>query len=222
MTMPANNINLITDVRNGFMQDTSGNASLNSTKYRDGAGKGTGNVALTDFANRAFSQGRTIRKTQDGSSISSMKPYCWDQRHDNISHSSISWTLSYESGLPTWASYHSGRRDIPTAAYSHGFFKSSGSEALSISFSTLANQNNYSANIRVTIYGYDNGYLSGNSTTLMSEQSASGSKTFNFNASSYYPYVMISFKTYVSAWNGVLGYETRGGYTIKNLEVKAR
>lgn len=222
MTMPASNINLITDVRNNFMLDSSGNASLNSSKYRDGARKGSGNVALMDFANRALSQGRTVVKTQDGSAASSMKPYCWDQRHDNISHSAISWNLRYENGLPTWTSFHNGYRDIPTAAYSHGFFKTSGNESLSISFTADPHASNYSASIRVTIYGYNGGYLSGDVTTLLSEQTASGSKTFNFTASSYYPYVMISFKTLVSAWNGVLGYETRGGYTIKNLEVKRR
>ena len=68
MTVPSTNISMITHIRNGFMQDTGGNASLNSAKYRDGAMKGAGNVAMTDFANRAWAQGRTIKRTQDGDS----------------------------------------------------------------------------------------------------------------------------------------------------------
>ena len=220
MTMPASNISMITDVRNGFMQDGSGNVSLNSAKYRDGARKGSGNVALMDFASRAFSQGRTVVKTQDGSLTSSVKPYCWDQRHDNISHSSITWSLAYENGLPTWTTYHKGYRDTPTAAYSNSCFKANKNENLSISFTTVPNGNNWDASITFAILGFDAGYLSGNSINIINYTPASGSNTFNFTTNSSYPYHVVVFKTLVKAWNGALGYETRGGYTIKNVEVK--
>ena len=121
MTMPANNINLITDVRNGFMQDTSGNASLNSQKYRDGAGKGTGNIALMDFANKAWAQCRD-QYSEVAASAARCKPYSRAQAVDNTTYSGSRFTITNRSGLPGWRTNTRGGVSYPIASYNNSYF----------------------------------------------------------------------------------------------------
>ena len=166
MTVPSANINMKVHVRNGFMQDTSGNASLNSNKYRDGARKGTGNISLQDFAGKAWSQGRTPKRTLDGDATSSVRPYCWDQRYDNLGPYDVTFTLTYEGGLPKWSYSHSGQ-SYPTASYNNSYFYCDTNDTLRI----RANQTATGGYARhdISVIGFSAGYLSGASKTYISE-----------------------------------------------------
>lgn len=191
MTVPSANINMKVHVRNGFMQDTSGNASLNSNKYRDGARKGTGNISLQDFAGKAWSQGRTIKRTLDGDSAASVRPYCWDQRWDNLASYDVTFTLSYENGLPKWAYSHHGK-SYPTASYNNSYFYCDKNDTLRIRANNTATGSGQRHDI--SVIGFSAGYLSGSSKSYITDSlSFSG---VNFTNDKNFPYVLVSFRGY--------------------------
>lgn len=207
MTMPASNINLITDVRNGFMQDSSGNASLNSKKYRQGAGKGTGNVALSDFANRAWSQGDDIRRSQqDG--VSTVKPYSWDQGEDGWTFKDDEFALTTSGGLPRWGMkrWWSNAMIIPSANYSNcWFYCYRPGITHTWEWDSIINKwDNGGGSGAYVSYEYavivwENGYQSGSSFILRNwdpVRSTSGPKTVAFTPPSTHRYVQLSLRVW--------------------------
>jgi hypothetical protein len=191
MTVPSTNINMITHIRNGFMQDTSGNASLTSNKYRDGARKPTGNISLQDFAGKAWSQGRTIKRTMAGDTAASVRPYCWDQRWDNLSASDVTFTLSYEGGLPKWSYGHTGKSH-PTASYNNSYFYCNTNDTFRIR--ATANLGGTGVTHDFSVIGFSDGYLSGFSMPYIEDATNFGG--INFTTDDWYPYVLVSFRGY--------------------------
>ena len=191
MTVPASNISMITHLRNGFMQDTSGNASLDSAKYRDGARKPTGNISLRDFAGKAWSQGRTIKRTMDGDTEASVRPYCWDQRWDNLASWDVTFTLSYENGLPKWSYSHNGK-SYPTASYNNSYFYCDKNETLRIRASQTASGSGQRHDL--SVIGFSAGYLSGSSKSYITDSLTFGG--LNFDTDKNFPYVLVSFRGY--------------------------
>lgn len=220
--MPSSNINLINNVRNEFMLDASGSVSLNSTKYRDGARKGVGNVSVMDFAGRAWSQGREIRKTQDGDSTGSIRPYCWDQRHDNINHSEVEYTLLTENGLPVWKHRHNGKRFVPTASYANSYFQFVPGDTLDIRrlhFScNIEKLEAYLAYCEVAVIGYTNGYLSGGTRYYVNWSRVEGDRTWAFDVRPQEPFVVVSFKFFASDYGSQS--PNYVSYQVKNCEIK--
>ena len=220
--MPPSNISLINNVRNEFMRDSSGSVSLNSTKYRDGARKGVGNVSVMDFAGRAWSQGREIRKTQDGDPIESMRPYCWDQRHENLNHSDVEYTLLTENGLPVWKHRHDGKRFVPTASYANAYFKFVPDDTLDARRVTLSCNvekiEAYLANCQLGVIGYTNGYLYGSTQTYINWRAIEGQQSYSFDVTPRHPHVLISFKFFASDYQSQI--PNYVSYQVKNCELK--
>ena len=206
MTMPASNINLITDVRNGFMQDSSGNASLNSQKYRDGAGKGTGNVALMDFANRAWAQGRDSYREADRPS-SGCKPYSRAEATDNATvHTGF--TITNRNGLPGWRTNTKGGQSYPIASYNNSYFyclRPNVQHTLAVSYASTkwVNTATYVSH-EIYVAGWQDGYKSGASTVYhnWTGLGTSGSKTFTFTPASTRRYIQISTRAFCAGTSG--------------------
>lgn len=207
MTMPSSNISLITDVRNGFMQDSSGDASLNSKKYRQGAGKGTGNVALMDFANRAWSQGDDIRRSQQNG-VSTVKPYSWDQGEDGWTFNSSEFTLTSSGGLPRWGMkrWWSNMMTVPSANYSNTWFYCYRPGITHTwNWDSIINKWDSGTGSYVTyqyaVIAWANGYQSGSSNQLHNwntVRSSSGSKTVTFTPPSTHRYIQLALRI----WSG--------------------
>lgn len=207
MTMPASNINLITDVRNVFMQDSSGNASLNSQKYRDGAGKVSGNVALMDFANKAYGSGREIVRSQEqGASV--VRPYHWDQRSDN---ESISSAKDNFTGIPDIEGFYGrqmyiqSRTLVDVGYYSVGLFYCNRPGIEHTWTFRYANENwdtpsgfwHVIASQRV--FAYQSGYLSGSSVALTDawyglDKTSPTTATVKFTPTSSHPWVALNVR----------------------------
>lgn len=201
MTMPASNINLITDVRNGFMQDSSGNASLNSQKYRDGAGKGAGNVALTDFANRAWAQGRDNYREIDRPS-SGCRPYSRAQQIDNGTYSNSNFIITNRGGLPGWRTKTTGGQSYPIANYNNSYFyclRPNVQHTLKVdyAYTEWVNTATYVTH-DIYIAGWQSGYKSGATTVWLpwTGLGTSGSKTFTFTPTSDRRYVQIATRAF--------------------------
>lgn len=213
-------------VRDDLMRDT-GNANMNATKYRDGARKPSGNIALTDFAGRCWTQGRNMVSTTNGTDPTTVKGHQWDMRLDNISHSSVTREVNDNGGLPKWSVYWKGRRDIPTAAYNCGFYKASTSRNVNTTLKIRANRwsgkNLYFSHCDISIYGYQSGYLSGGQMAVIASSTSmnySGNlNTFTFTTDKRYPYIQIAPRVYCGEWNGVMGYDTYAAYEMYDIEV---
>lgn len=215
MTVPSTTINMITHIRNGFMQDTSGNASLNSNKYRDGAMKGSGDVAMTDFAERAWAQGRTIKRTQDGDSTATVRPYCWDQRRDNLGPDDATFTFNTVDGLPRWRFRHDSAYAVPAASYSNSYFYCPTATQLEIKGSTESH-NTGSTRCDFSVIGFADGYLSGGSLAHLEDVlSVDLARGKTFTTDSRFPYILVSFRGYTYSGSG-----TVADYAVKNVEVR--
>ena len=228
MTMPASNVALIANVRNQFMRDSSGNASLNSQKYRDGAGKGTGSIALSDFANRAFGAGRTFVQTQGGTAASAVRPYHCDRRADNVQWDFtkyVNFAMGEVGGIPEWRAYANGFRDMPVAAYVSSFFYCHRPGVQHrLQFDVMRGSYRGTTSADVAVIGFSSGYLSGASTdyittTNLNSGSSYTSKSFTFTPSASFPYVLISLRTWAQAWNGYMGMENEAWNYFKNIRV---
>ncbi len=226
MTMPASNINLITDVRNGFMQDTSGNASLNSAKYRDGAGKGTGNVALTDFAGAGWRQGRTL---QAEGSASTVKPYMLHSGVDNLGYDSKNFEITISGGLPRWRVKRKwfNLNTVTSAVYANAWFRCyRPGVAHTLSWDSIINalHNGYNSYVsyEYTVRGWSNGYQSGTQTTIQgwtNVRSNNGPKSYTFTPSGSYPYIQVALRLISSGYQGWDGANPELDITAYNMKV---
>jgi hypothetical protein len=228
MTMPASNINLITDVRNVFMQDSSGNASLNSARYRDGAGKGSGNVRLTDFANRAWSQGR---EEQEEGSPSTVKPYMNHQGVDGWSFDRSVFDTSIVNGLPRWRMKESWTNMMTniSAFYSNTWFycKRPGVQHTFYCDNIISKwHNGYGSYVgyEFSARGWDNGYQSGTQQIWQdwnNVRSSSGSRSFTFTPTSSHRYVQIALRIISRGYQGWDGEVPNIDITAYNMRVTA-
>lgn len=223
MTVPATNISMITDIRDDFMMG-SGDVSLNATRYRDGCLKGTGDIAVMDYAKCAWGQGRVTRKTQNGDSTSGMRPWMWDQRADGgITHSDVTWTLGESAAkLPTWKSYHTARTGKATAAYFNGYFRTSTTGTFRLT-GTLSDPDGLNRGVegRLDVVAFQSGYLSGAASTLLSipGQTKAGDISFDFTIpDTTKPHIVVSFSNWMDVKSSMS--TQRGGWTFTNLQVK--
>lgn len=210
MTMPASNINLIADVRNGFMQDSSGNASLNSQQYRDGARKATGNIALTDFANTAWAAGRDLYREDEWTAFR-CKPYSRAAGVDNAIYSNSDFTMTDRSGLPGWRTRRYGGQSYPMAGYNNSFFYCARPGIdhkldLRVVDYQWVNTQSY-VDHQIKIIGWESGYKNGLSETLMdwTSMGASATRSYTFRPKASRPWVQISMRAYCAATGGLQG-----------------
>lgn len=204
MTMPSGNINLITDVRDNFMQDSSGSASLNSDKYRDGAGKGIGNVALTDFANVAWRNGRT---KLDQPSASSVRPYHAEGGVDIDNYFPGRITIEVRDGAPVWKinGPQYAYMDQPVAWYMSSGFKVMRPgipHTITWQAQTVLWSGKYGSLPQYLVRGYANGYKSGSSinhrgwTPMNSSLNSWRDNSYTFTPDSRYPYILLSTRVF--------------------------
>ena len=226
MTMPASNINLITDVRNGFMQDSSGNASLTSNKYRDGAGKGTGNVALTDFANLGWRQGRSL---QAEGSPSTVKPYMLHTGVDNLGYDSKDFEISISGGLPRWRLKHTwfNHQTVISACYANTWFRCyRPGIAHTMSWDSLINKWHNGKGSWVayefSVRSWSSGYQSGSQTIhqdFTNVRSNNGPKSYTFTPPSSRPYIQLSLRIMGSGYVDYDGANPEIDITAYNMKV---
>lgn len=228
MTMPASNIDLIADVRNGFMQDSSGSVSLNSAKYRDGAGKGSGNIALTDFASRAWGQGREV---QEEGPPSTVKPYMNHQGVDGWSYISSNFDVSIVNNLPRWRMKESWTNMMTniSAFYSNTwFYCNRPGVAHTFYVDSIIDKwhNGYGSfvNYEFSIRGWSNGYQSGTQSVLQDwtrVRSNNGSKTHKFTPSSSHRYIQVALRIISGGYQGWDGEVPNIDITAYNMRVTA-
>lgn len=204
MTMPSTNINLIADVRNNFMQDSSGNAQLTSTKYRDGAGKGTGNVALTDFANVAWRNGRNVLHQPNPANV---KPYNADGGVDQDNYANERIKVRIENGLPVWQILGPAYTQItfPIAWYMSSGFKVMRPgipHTITWQARTVIWQGNYGSLAEYTVRGYKSGYKSGGELQHQGWRGMNASlnswrdNSYTFTPNASYPYIAFSTRVF--------------------------
>jgi hypothetical protein len=224
MTMPASNISL-TYVRDNMFRDDAVPASLDSPYYRDAALKGSGNVALTDFANRANGLGRTKKNSQLGLT-SDVMPYHADIRVDNRESITVdTWgSVGIHSNLPSFELTAEGRSgEIPTSTYGNlWFYCERIGEQHTLNFDVVKYSSTNQGYLRYQVIAFSNGYLQGISRDLIPNSYASvGKNSVKFTPSnSSRPYILISVNAYAMGWNGFLGYENTISGSFRNIEVK--
>lgn len=217
------NVSLVEVGRDLMME--SGNISLADLKYKDSVKKSNTSVSLRDFHKHVWGQGRTYVANPQASD---MKPHWFDLGINNVASSQVTKGVTYDgtNGSPRWYGYWQGVRDIPSAGYFSGYCKLVGPNSLNLKMdiktlrSTSYPWSGGSCN--VAVWGYESGYFIGAQKQLLAYTpiaTSGDSKTFSFTSDPYFPHLHIVVEAKVSAWNGVLGYETRGNFGFYDWRV---
>jgi hypothetical protein len=214
---------------------TTGNASLNDSKFKDFNNRTNTSNSLKAYDKKVWSQGRTKVSTSTGTAASTVKPYHWDVRLDNISSGSVTNRSYYNSanGSPSWGQNFQSQRDRPCAVYNCGFAKLDTSTNRQLKLIVTKNVSEhgigYGSDNSYTscwVYSWSAGYLSGTQQEWLSESagiSYNVPKSFDFQVNKGGgQYLQIVFRHYLSSWNGVMGYERYTNADLYDLEVLVR
>ena len=112
-------------------------------------------------------------------------PYCWDQRWDNLASYDVTFTLSYENGLPKWAYSHHGK-SYPTASYNNSYFYCDKNDTLRIRGSQTASGSGERHDL--SVIGFF-GWLTSLDFSMPYIEEAMNFGGLNFTTDKGYPYV---------------------------------
>lgn len=205
MTMPASSFTLI-ELRDQFTGD-GGSISLDSQKMRDGAGKGTGNIAMLDFANRAWGQGREVLR-EETANMSTVKPYHRCCAVDNTIYSNNGFPTPISSGLPQWGFRGSNNNDYPISLYSNGYFycrRPGVPHKVTVSYSQTEWQNGVKyVSHEIYIGAWSAGPKQGTNQVLQgwTALGTSGTRTLTFTPSASRPWIQVGTRAFMSGGGG--------------------
>lgn len=211
---------------------TTGNASLKDSKFKDFNNRTNTSNSLKAYDKKVWSQGRTAVETQYGYASANVRPYHWDIRYDGTSPYSAKKYVYYssENGSPSWGQTFPSVRDMPCAAYNCGYakvdvsrnrrYRIRCSKKQSANTIGYGSDNSYS---ELFVHSYTTGYLVGTQYTWLANSAIGSGREYTFDfdvgAAQNAPYLQILVRSYLSEWNGVMGYERYTNADYYNFEL---
>ena len=170
----------------------------------------TGQIKLTDLKARIWGQSNS--QVVDGSLVS-MTTLKWDWRIDgNQNINVLSKSVTGNPGGSVSKANVQNRSTVttPSALSGNGYaYMDSGFHTLNFKFSNFTRTNSqHKARIDIAVFGYANGYLSGDRKVLVPETDINttgnpyGERTYEFYVNSFWPHVVINFEWWVPTWSG--------------------